>query len=175
MSLSFGCFDTKSANLPLQLIFKGCLRLCIGTPFCTQTHSLHINPKVVKVICVCFRIMGKHYIQRPVGRAELRSLLELADAEKQAFFDRNPHLARHYRRRLLAIALCQGAANQYIRRGRGVNDFDVHFFYSQNPAKLRLSRTVKRIFATVGTFKKKMPVDFIRTVVPVPKQIRNSP
>ncbi len=83
------------------------------------------------------------------------------------FFDRNPHLARHYRRRLLAIALCQGAANQYIRRGRGVNDFDVHFFYSQNPAKLRLSRTVKRIFATVGTFKKKMPVDFIRTAVPV--------
>ena len=111
--------------------------------------------------------MGKHYIQRPVGHAELRSLLELADAEEQAFFDRNPHLARRYRRRLLAIALCQGAALQYIRRGRGVNDFDVHFFYAQNPAKRQLSRAVKRISgATVGTFKK-TPVDFIRTVVPV--------
>jgi hypothetical protein len=51
--------------------------------------------------------------------------------------------------------------------GRGVNDFDVHFFYSQNPVKLRLSRAVKRISdVTVGTFKE-IPVDFIRTVVPV--------
>lgn len=111
--------------------------------------------------------MGKHYIRHPVGPAELRSLLELADAEERAFFDRNPHLARPYRRRLLAIALCQGAALQYIRRGRGVNDFDVHFFYAQNPAKPRLARAVKRISdVTVGTFKK-IPVDFIRTIVPI--------
>src|SRR5579864_5087866 len=55
-------------------------------------------------------IMGKPYIQRPVGPSELRSLGKLADAEKRAFFDRDPHLARPYRRRLLAIALCQGAA-----------------------------------------------------------------
>lgn len=112
--------------------------------------------------------MGKHYIQRPVRRAELRSLLKLAGAEQRDFFRRNPHLVRHYGRRLLAIALCQGAALQYIRRGHGVNDFDVHFFYSQNPAKPRLSRKVKRNpDARVGTFSKKMPVDFIRTVVPV--------
>lgn len=111
--------------------------------------------------------MGKHYTQRAVGHAELRSLLKLAHAEERAFFNRNPHLARPYQRPLLAVALCQGAALQYIGRGHGVNDFDVHFFYAQNPAKRRLSRAVKRISdVTVGAFKK-TPVDFIRTVVPI--------
>jgi hypothetical protein len=112
--------------------------------------------------------MGKRYVHRPVGGAELRSLLELATAEERAFFERNRTLVRPYRSRLLAIALCQGAALQYAGRGYGVNDFDVHFFYAQNPAKPRLSRTVKRVFATVGAFDH-VPVDFIRTVVPSPR------
>lgn len=109
--------------------------------------------------------MRKRYVQYPVGCAELRSLLELSDAEERDFFKRNPHLVQTYRRHLLAVALCQGAALQYIGSGYGVNDFDVHFFYAQNPSKPRLSRTVKRIFATVGAFKN-VPVDFIRTLVP---------
>lgn len=108
----------------------------------------------------------RKYLQQPVGRRELRSLIGLAEAEERSFFDRNPHLIRPYRRRLLAAALCQGAALQYLRCGYGVKDFDVHFFYAQNPSKPRLSRAVKRIFATVGGFDG-VAVDFIRTVVPV--------
>jgi len=54
-----------------------------------------------------------------------------------------------------------------------VKDFDVHFFYAQNPAKPRLSRTVKRIFSTVGRFDG-VAVDFIRTVVPVERSMRST-
>lgn len=109
--------------------------------------------------------MGK-YLQQPVGRQELRALVALAKTEERFFFERNPHLVRPYRDRLLAVALCQGAALQYLRCGYGVKDFDVHFFYAQNPSKPRLSRAVKRISASVGRFSD-VPVDFIRTVVRV--------
>jgi len=109
--------------------------------------------------------MPKHYVQRPVGRAELQALTTLAKAEEAAFFERNRHLVRPYRDRLIAVALCQGAALQYLRLGYGVNDFDVHFFYSQNPQKPRLTRAGKRVHSDVGRFKN-IPVDFLRTVVP---------
>jgi hypothetical protein len=109
--------------------------------------------------------MPKHYVQRPVGRSELQVLITLAKAEEAAFFKRNPHLVRPYRDRLIVVALCQGAALQYLRRGYGVNDFDVHFFYSQNPQKPKLTRAKKRIHSDVGRFKN-IPVDFLRTVVP---------
>lgn len=109
--------------------------------------------------------MPKRYVQRSVGRPELQTLTTLAKAEEAGFFERNPHLVRPYRDRLIAVALCQGAALQYLRRGYGVNDFDVHFFYSQNPQKPKLTRSKKRIHADVGRFKN-MPVDFLRTVIP---------
>jgi hypothetical protein len=109
--------------------------------------------------------MTKHYVNLPVTGAELEALSALAVAEEAGFFSRNPHLVAAYRDRLLAVALCQGAALQYLGRGYGVNDFDLHFFYAQNPEKQRLSRAVKRIWATVGSFRN-VPVDFIRTVVP---------
>ncbi|HWO28338.1 MAG TPA: hypothetical protein VNO32_06030 [Candidatus Acidoferrum sp.] len=109
--------------------------------------------------------MDKRYIDQPVGRAELSSLAALATVEETKFFARNPHLVESYGGRLIAAALCQGAALQYLGRGYGVNDFDIYFFYSQNPAKLRLLRAVKGIRAAVGAFDN-IRVDFIRTVVP---------
>ena len=109
--------------------------------------------------------MMKHYIHRRVGKAELESLAMLAEAEEERFFHDNPHLTQPYRKRLVAVALCQGAALWYLGRGKGVNDFDVHFFYRQNPKKLRLTRAVKHIRETVGSFRD-IQVDFIRTVIP---------
>jgi len=109
--------------------------------------------------------MAKTYIDREVGTRELRAISDLADAEERDFFCRNSHLVGVYRNRLIAIALCQGAALQYLGRGYGVNDFDIHYFYSQNPKKPRLSRAVKRVWTTVGRFEH-VAVDFIRTVVP---------
>lgn len=76
-----------------------------------------------------------------------------AKAEEAAFFERNPHLVRPYRDRLIAVALCQGAALQYVRRGYGVNDFDVNVFDSQNPQKPKLARAKKRVYSDVGRFK----------------------
>jgi hypothetical protein len=109
--------------------------------------------------------MVKAYIDRAVGVRELRTLCHLARTEEQDFFGRNGHLVPLYRERLLAIALCQGAALQYLGQGYGVNDFDVHYFYSQNPEKPRLSRSVKRVWTSVGGFEH-VAVDFVRTVIP---------
>lgn len=109
--------------------------------------------------------MKKYYIRLSVGRAELESLAMLAETEEERFFSQNSHLDQPYRKRLIAAVLCQGAALQYLGRGKGVNDFDVHFFYRQNPQKPHLSRAVKRIQARVGAFQA-VPVDFIRTVIP---------
>ena len=109
--------------------------------------------------------MTKNYRQEPVTRAELEALAALAESEEQAFFARNEHLIPMYGDRRIAIALCQGAALQFVGRGHGVNDFDIHFFYARNPAKPRLSRTVRRVVEDVGAFAA-VPVDFIRTVVP---------
>jgi hypothetical protein len=109
--------------------------------------------------------MSKTYLQQPVAALELRDLARLAREEEAAFFARNPQLVAWYRDRLVAAALCQGAALQFVGRGYGVADFDVHFFYRQNPTKSRLSRAVKRLTANVGHFEA-APIDFVRTVVP---------
>ena len=67
-------------------------------------------------------------INQPVTACELRDLAKLAAVEEKAFFVRNPHLSKPYQQHLLLVALCQGAALQYLGCGRGVKDFDVHFF-----------------------------------------------
>ena len=105
------------------------------------------------------------YINRSVTQDELQDLATLAIAEEKAFFERNPHLIKFYRQRLILVALCQGAALQYLGCGYGVKDFDIHFFYAQNPNKRHLSRSPKRYYADVGAFPNVL-IDFIRTVVP---------
>jgi hypothetical protein len=92
------------------------------------------------------------YIDHPVSWAELRDLRTITIGEEIRFFDCNRHLSQAYRDRLIAVALCQGAALQYLQCGYGVKDFDVHFFYSQNPAKPRLSRAVKSSWAMLALF-----------------------
>jgi len=57
-------------------------------------------------------------------------------------------------------------ALQYLGQGHGVKDFDIHFFYLQNPAKPRLSRAVRRMTAEIGAFSS-IPVDFVRTIIPL--------
>ncbi len=109
--------------------------------------------------------LTKQYRHHPVGFAELKDLAVLAEVEERRFFGTNPHTIQAYRDRLLAVALCQGAALQFIGRGYGVADFDIHYFYNRNPQKPRLSRSVRSVIADVGVFKCSK-VDFIRTVVP---------
>lgn len=108
---------------------------------------------------------GTSYIDQPVTARELRDLARLAAVEAAAFFVRNPHLSEHYQQRLILVALCQGAALQYIGCGRGVKDFDIHFFYAQNPKKKILSRATKEVYACIGDFPV-LPVHFMRAVMP---------
>jgi hypothetical protein len=108
----------------------------------------------------------KRHLNRPVGRDELRALAALAREEEHDFFERNAHLIRPYRRRLVAAALCQGAALQHLGIGYGVNDFDIHYFYAQNPTKPRLTRARMRQIRDVGSFHQ-IAVDFLRTVIPI--------
>ena len=105
------------------------------------------------------------YINQSVTVRELRDLARLAAVEEEAFFVSNPHLSKPYQQRLILVALCQGAALQYLGCGYGVKDFDVHFFYAQNPEKKILSRATKEVCARIGAFPV-LPIHFMRAVMP---------
>lgn len=77
-----------------------------------------------------------------IERADLKRLLAIAQADLQSFFDRRPDWARQYERRLLAIALCQGAALHVLNGRRGVHDFDVWSFFVKHRG--RLARTAQQ-------------------------------
>ena len=100
----------------------------------------------------------------PITRTHLQCLAELAATEEHRFFEKNASAAL-YKDRLLAVALCQGAALHCVDLKNGVKDFDIHFFYLQHPAKKRLARAVKHVIANFPIFGMRR-VDFIRTVIP---------
>jgi hypothetical protein len=57
------------------------------------------------------------YIQQPVTIAELQDLVVLTRQKLGDFFQPTPHLIESYQNRLIAAALCQVAALQYIGQG----------------------------------------------------------
>src|SRR4051794_34728533 len=72
--------------------------------------------------------------QAPITDDELRRLGEIARADRERMFESSPHWAR-YRDRLLAVALCQGAALHYLDGRTGVKDFDVWTFFAALPQR----------------------------------------
>jgi hypothetical protein len=108
------------------------------------------------------RLVRKFHV---MGESHLRFLCNLARAEEKAFFRRNTHLVELYQDRVVAVALCQGAALHYLDQHNGVKDFDIHFFYRQNPEHPRLSRTVYYIWVKVPDYGERR-IDFVRTVIP---------
>ncbi|MBS0454197.1 MAG: hypothetical protein JSS14_23085 [Proteobacteria bacterium] len=68
-----------------------------------------------------------------IERTDLERLLTIAQTDIDDFFARRSDWAALYRDRLLGFALCQGAANHYIGRGDGVQDFDVYAFFAEHP------------------------------------------
>lgn len=70
-----------------------------------------------------------------IGRADLRRLAEIAHRDLKSLFERRPETGRLYRRRLFAVALCQGAALHYVNGTNGVKDFDVWSFFRANPSR----------------------------------------
>lgn len=76
---------------------------------------------------------GRSYL--PIERLDLERLLAIAEADLDSFFRSHPIWAHRYGSRLLAVALCQGAALHYIDGATGVNDFDLYTFFKSNPEK----------------------------------------
>ncbi|MCE3269698.1 MAG: hypothetical protein K0S57_95 [Ramlibacter sp.] len=74
---------------------------------------------------------GRSYL--PIEREDLERLLRIAMTDLEEFFCRHADWASLYRDRVLGFALCQGAANHFIGRGDGVQDFDVYAFLAQHP------------------------------------------
>jgi hypothetical protein len=70
-----------------------------------------------------------------ITRADLKRLCKLAQRDMESFFQRHPDWMRLYRRRILAIALCQGAALHYLHGKVGVHDFDVYTFFAEHPTR----------------------------------------
>ncbi len=76
---------------------------------------------------------GRSY--KNIETSDLEQLLTIAESDIADFFRRRRDWAELYQERLLGFALCQGAANHYIGRGDGVQDFDVFAFFAENSAK----------------------------------------
>lgn len=66
---------------------------------------------------------------------DLKRIAELALSNLRKFFDRNQQTRALYGDRMLALCLCQGAAEHFVRPGRGVKDFDAWAFYSEHPVR----------------------------------------
>lgn len=64
-----------------------------------------------------------------ITKVNLRKLSAIAATDREDLFQRKPHL-RHYRKRIVCVALCQGAALHYLDGRNGVKDFDVWTFYA---------------------------------------------
>jgi hypothetical protein len=70
----------------------------------------------------------------PIRREDLARLAEIARGALEDLIRRCPQRAP-YRERLVALALCQGAACHYLDGRTGVKDFDVWLFFAEIPGQ----------------------------------------
>jgi hypothetical protein len=63
--------------------------------------------------------------------SELQRLADIARSDREDFFQRYPRWSTLYSRRLLWVALCQGAALHFLDGKNGVKDFDVWSFFCE--------------------------------------------
>lgn len=70
-----------------------------------------------------------------ITKSDLVRLREIAKGDLKSLFTRFPETGRRYHDRLIAIALCQGAALHYLNGKNGVKDFDVWSFFRAHKDK----------------------------------------
>jgi len=70
-----------------------------------------------------------------ITKADLRRLASIALENLEGLYRRRPETGRLYRDRLLALALCQGAAKHVIDGRHGIKDLDVWAFFRSGPAR----------------------------------------
>jgi hypothetical protein len=66
---------------------------------------------------------------------DLTRLARLSLGDLARFFARRPETGALYQDRLLALCLCQGAADHYVSGKCGVKDFDVWAFFRAHPLR----------------------------------------
>ena len=88
---------------------------------------------------------AKDRSRETITKVDLRRLSKIAEEDREDLFRRKPHL-RHYRKRVVCVALCQGAALHYLDRCNGVKDFDVWTFYSERGTRFPPRRRGKKDF-----------------------------
>jgi hypothetical protein len=79
----------------------------------------------------------------PIEMRDLYRLLEIAQRDRELFFKTYPQWRRLYGKRVLCVALCQGAAKHYLDGITGINDFDTYTFYRKHPHKNWYSKRIK--------------------------------
>jgi hypothetical protein len=84
-----------------------------------------------------------------ITRRDLHRLSRIAEADRDELFGRSPHL-RHYGKRVICVALCQGAALHYVypQDSNGIKDFDVWTFYAELGEPFPPRRRGKKDFGT---------------------------
>jgi hypothetical protein len=68
-------------------------------------------------------------------RDDLHHMAEVVLADLRDLYDRRPKTGSLYADRLLALCLCQGGAEHFVRRGQGIKDFDVWAFFHRHPSQ----------------------------------------
>lgn len=68
----------------------------------------------------------------PFAPTDLHRLAEIARLDREMFFSRHPRYSP-LRDRILAVALCQGAALHFVDHRNGIKDIDVWTFYGACP------------------------------------------
>lgn len=94
---------------------------------------------------------------RRIAPRDLRRLAQLAEDDRNDFFNRAPGWGRLYARRVLCSALCQGAALFAATGRRGINDFDIYTFYAEHASRRWYAR--RRATADFGNSKFGQSID----------------
>ena len=83
------------------------------------------------------------YSYDKIDEADLLRLLAIARQDREDFFRAHSDWAALYADRLIATALCQGAAMHYVNGKAGINDFDVYSFYASHPQRAWYAKRLK--------------------------------
>lgn len=122
----YGPFFGREA--PALLVYRG------KRPVPDEVYPCYREGRVMTIRDFLKGLPEEERSLEPIAGEDLARLAEIAREALGDLIQRKPRWAP-YRDRLLAIALCQGAACHYRDRRTGVKDFDVWLFFAEIPGQ----------------------------------------